>query len=62
MTPDEIRYRHCSTPGCPYKEFRGSRVGQFIDGKFVCPLCYLAWLIEAGLLGRNDARKSVATD
>jgi len=40
MTPDEIKYRHCSTPGCGYKELRGSRQGAFLAGKFVCDACY----------------------
>lgn len=40
MTPDEVKYRHCSVPGCTYKELRGSRQGAFRDGKFICDTCY----------------------
>lgn len=37
MTEEEVMYRRCQIPGCGYKELRGSRQGDFIDGKFVCP-------------------------
>jgi len=37
MNPDEIKYRKCSVTNCTYREVRGSRQGDFINGKFVCP-------------------------
>lgn len=40
MTPDEIKWRRCQMPGCDYKELRGSSLGQFVSGKFVCDVCY----------------------
>ena len=30
-------HRHCSVEGCDYAEKRGSRMGDFVNGKFVCP-------------------------
>jgi hypothetical protein len=48
MTPDEIKYRRCTVPECKYKEFRGSTIGSFIAGNFVCP--YHALLYAIGLL------------
>lgn len=40
MEEDDIRYRHCSMPDCDYKEPRGSWMGAFVNGKFVCDKCY----------------------
>ena len=40
MTEDEIKYRHCSTPTCDYKELRGSIQGGYVNGQFVCDKCY----------------------
>lgn len=37
MTPEEIKFRKCSEPDCDYKELRGSRLGDFLNGEFVCP-------------------------
>lgn len=37
MDNEMVKYRKCSIPGCEYKEIRGSRLGDFITGKFVCP-------------------------
>lgn len=37
MTPDEIRYRRCQIKDCPYKEFRGHYLGNFVKGRFICP-------------------------
>lgn len=35
-----IGWRECSTPGCDYREVRGTREGLFADGKFVCDPCF----------------------
>lgn len=49
MEPDEIYYRRCSYPDCDYKEVRGSREGDFYDGKFYCRFHYLkltiTWIV-----------------
>jgi len=42
MDEDQIKYRHCSATGCTYKEVRGSWMGAFVNGKFVCDPCYRA--------------------
>jgi hypothetical protein len=33
----DLLNRHCSVEGCAYEEPRGSREGDFVAGKFVCP-------------------------
>jgi len=41
MNAADIAFRSCTTPSCGYQEPRGSRLGDFVNGKFVCPMCYL---------------------
>jgi len=56
MTPDEIRYRRCSIKDCPYKEFRGSRQGQFLNGRFVCSAHWLAFWLGADFEFKDGER------
>jgi hypothetical protein len=41
--------RACRVPGCPYLEKRGSRQGDFVLGRFVCPA-------HATTIGQRAAR------
>lgn len=43
-------HRHCLVPNCPYVERTGTRQGDFVDGKFVCP-------VHATELGAREARR-----
>jgi hypothetical protein len=36
--------RRCTVEDCGYREARGSRVGDFVNGRFVCPMHYLIHL------------------
>jgi len=55
MTPDEIRYRRCSIKDCPYKEFRGQHLGNFVKSRFICPTHTMAWLLGASFQFRDGA-------
>lgn len=37
MDQAALYFRRCQVPGCSYFEPRGSRLGDFINGLFVCP-------------------------
>lgn len=43
VTPDELKYRRCQVPACDYKELRGSNLGGFICGNFVCAKHFAYW-------------------